>query len=380
MRLCYLADPTSTHTVKWLTYFIGQGHEVHLMGWNQPTDPALAGVHYHHLPDVLEQPFPALVRSALWRLRLWPVVHGRQMDLLLRRIQPDIFDILMLNADQIPAALAWPGPLVVTPWGHDLLVYPTHYRPWTRLFLRRALHRADRVLCNSGQLVQAALQLGARPDSIRRVGQVVDLARFRPDQDGTALAEHLGLSGRPLLLSPRQLLPDYRIDTLIRTLAELLSTFPQAQLVLLGMRDLDPDYVASLEALIERLHLREHVRFAGWFGYDDMPLLYALADVVLSVPVSDSRPSSVFEAMACGVPVVVSDLEALAEIVREGETGLLAPGDDAQAVAAAVRRLLQDEPLRRRIVAQSLEFVRREGDYATQMARVAGYYDELLRG
>ncbi|NUQ36452.1 MAG: glycosyltransferase family 4 protein [Caldilineales bacterium] len=379
MRVCYLADPTSTHTVKWLAYFVRCGHEVHLMGWNPPRDAALAGVHYHHLPDELEQPFPALVRSALWHLRLWPIVHGRQMDLLLRRIQPDIFDILMLNADQIPAALAWPGPLVVTPWGSDLLVYPKHYRPLTRFFLRRALRRADMVLCNSGQLVQAALRLGAQPGRIRRVGQIVDLARFCPGLDGSTLANRLGLTGWPLLLSPRQLQPNYRIEVLIRALAEVLPVFPQAQLVLLGKRDLDPAYVAGLDALIGRLGVQEHVNFAGWFDYREMPLLYALADVVLSVPVSDSRPSSVFEAMACGVPAVVSDLDALREVVREGDTGLLTPGDDPQAVAAAILRLLGDDPLRQRIVAQALDFVRCEGDYETQMARVAGYYDELLR-
>lgn len=379
MRLCYLADPTSTHTVKWLTYFVRCGHEVHLMGWNHPTDPALAGVHYHHLPDELEQPFPALVRSALWHLRLWPIVHGRQMDLLLRRIQPDIFDILMLNADQIPAALAWAGPLVVTPWGSDLLVYPGHYTPLTRFFLRRALRRADLVLCNSEQLAQAALRLGAQPGRIRRVGQIVDLDRFHPGLDGSTLANRLGLTGRPLLINPRQLQPNYRIEILIRALMEVLPTFPAAQLILLGKRDLDPVYVASLNALIEQLGVQEHVTFAGWFDYREMPFIYALADVVLSVPISDSRPSSVFEAMACGVPVVVSDLDALREIVRDGETGLLIPGDNPQAVAAAIRRLLRDEPLRRRIVAQALDFVRYEGDYETQMSRVAGYYDELLR-
>lgn len=379
MRLCYLADPTSTHTVKWLAYFVRYGHEVHLMGWSHPTDPMLTGVHYHHLPDELEQPFPAPVRSALWRLRLWPIVHGRQMELLLRRIQPDIFDILMLNADQIPAALVWPGPLVVTPWGNDLLVYPKHYRPLTRFFLRRALRRADLVLCNSGQLVQAALQFDAQPSRIRRVGQIVDLTCFRPSLDGAALAKRLGLTGRPLLLSPRQLHPDYRIEMLIRALAELLPVLPAAQLVLLGKRDLDPMYVVGLDALVAALGLQEHVMWAGWFDYREMPLLYALADVVLSVPFSDSRPASIFEAMACGVPTVVSDLAALAEIVREGETGLLTPGDDPKAIAATVMRLLQDAPLRQRIVGQALDFVRCEGDYEIQMARVAGYYDELLR-
>jgi glycosyltransferase involved in cell wall biosynthesis len=380
MRLCYLADPTSSHTVKWLSYFLRRGDEVHLLGWSHPTDPLLKGVIYHHLPDVLPTVFVAPARSLLWRLGAWPLAQWRQMQVLLEQIQPDIFDILMLNAGEIPAALARRGPLVITPWGSDLLVYPEHYRPPTRFFLRRALRRADLVLCNSAALAQASIAWGAQPERVRRVGQIVDLARFRPGLDGTMLRRALGIDGGPVLLSPRNLQPVYCIDVLIRAMPKVLVHYPQARLILLGKRELDPSYVARIENEIERLDLCHAVRFGGWFANDKMPQLYALADVVLSVPSSDSRPSSVFEAMACGVPVVVSDLPGLREIVTPEETGLLAPVGDAEGTAAAILRLLQDDTLRRRIVYQALAFVQREGDYVTQMAKVAGYYDELLSG
>lgn len=378
MRLCYLADPTSSHTVKWLSYFLNRGDEVHLLGWNHPTDPALAGVHYHHLPAALPQVFPAPVRSALWHTGAWAVVHWRQWQLLLEQICPDVFDILMFNAGEIPAALARRGPLVVTPWGSDLLVYPKSYTLLTRWFLRQALRRADLVLCNSAALAQAAVALGTRPERVRRVGQIVDLTRFRPGLDATNLRRSLEINEGPVLLSPRNLQPIYNIDVLIRAMPIVLAQYPSAKLILLGKREIDPSYAHYLECEIERLGLSHAVRHVGWFGNHEMPALYALADVVLSVPASDSRPSSVFEAMACGVPVVVSDLAALREIVTPGETGLVAPIGDAEGTAAAILRLLQDEPLRRHVVRQALEFVRREGDYATQMAKVAACYEELL--
>jgi glycosyltransferase involved in cell wall biosynthesis len=378
MRLCYLADPTSSHTVKWLRYFLQRGDEVHLLGWDHPTDPALEGVHYYHLPEVLGAPFIAPVRSALWRLGWWPLAQWRQMQRLLERIQPDIFDILMLNAGELPAALACRGPLIITPWGSDLLVYPDQYTPRTRWFLHRALRRADQVLCNSGALVDASLALGVDPGRIRRVGQIVDLARFHPAVDAARLRAELGIGRGPVLLSPRNLQPIYRTEVLIRALPAVLARYPEAQLVLLGKRQLDPAYVASLDAEIDRLDVRQAVVYAGWFANADMPALYALADVVLSVPSSDSRPSSVFEAMACGAPVVVSDLAALREIVEHRETGLLAPVDDAEATASAVLELLENDALRRHVVAQALDFVRSHGDYAAQMAKVAACYAELL--
>ncbi|HAJ34896.1 MAG TPA: hypothetical protein DCL15_04275 [Chloroflexi bacterium] len=380
MRLCYLADPTSSHTSKWLSYFLNRGDEVHLLGWNPPTDPALARAYYYHLPDVLPQVFPALVRSVLWHANAWPLVHWRQWGVLLDQIRPDVFDILMLNAHQIPAALARRGPMVITPWGSDLLVYPQGYTPLTRWFLGRALRRADLVLCNSVALAQAAVSLGARAERIRRVGQIVDLTRFRPGLDATQLRRSLRLDGGPVLLSPRNLQPLYNIHVLIHAMPMILAQCPTAKLILLGKRELDPPYVHYLEHEIKRLGLSEAVRYAGWFANDEMPLLYALADVVLSIPTSDSRPSSVFEAMACRVPVVVSDLSSLREIVKPEETGLVAPVGDAVGTAAAVLRLLQDESLCRHLVQHGLEFVRQEGDYNVQMAKVAACYEELLSG
>lgn len=378
MRLCYLADPTSSHTVKWLAYFLQRGDEMHLLGWSQPVHPALNGVRYHHLPDVLTPPFVAPVRSLLWRLGWWPVAQWRQMQRLLAEIQPDIFDILMLNASELPAALAWRRPLVITPWGSDLLVYPAHYSPATRWFLRRALRRADRILCNSAALADASIALGARPGCVRRVGQIVDLVHFRPMTASSLFRRQLGIDDGPVLLSPRNLQPLYCIDVLVRAMPGILARYPSAKLLLLGKTELCPEYVTHIRQEIERLGVQHAVRYAGWFTNDVMPQVYALADVVLSVPNSDSRPSSVFEAMACGVPVVVSDLSAVREIVTDGETGLVAPVGDPNATAEAVLRLLDDATLRRRVTTQALEFVRLEGDYHTQMAKVAAYYAELI--
>lgn len=378
MRLCYLADPTSSHTVKWLSYFIQRGDEVHLLGWNSPRHSVLTGARYHHLPDVLKPPFVAPARSILWRLGWWPVAQWRQMQRLLDEIQPDVFDILMLNASELPAALARRGPLVVTPWGSDLLVYPAHYSQITRWVLRCALHRADLVLCNSAALVEASVAFGARQNRVRRVGQIVDLARFRPMVASSELRSRLGIDSGPILLSPRNLQPLYCIDVLVRAMPKILAHSPSARLLLLGKPELAPDFVSHIQHEIARLGVQHAVIFAGWFENDAMPQIYALADVVLSVPASDSRPSSIFEAMACSIPVVVSDLKAVREIVIDGETGLVAPIGDADATANAVLRLLDDAPLRRRLTAQALEFVQREGDYQTQMAKVANCYAELI--
>lgn len=379
--LCYLADPTSTHTVKWVSYFARDSrYEVHLMGWSPPTDPALRGVVYHHLPDELRDPFIAPVRGTLWYSRLWFWAQRRQYQVLLDRIRPDVFDILMINAGEIPAALARRGPLVVTPWGSDLLEYLPTYTVMTRRLLAATMRRADLVLCNSAALADAAVSLGTPEKRIRRVGQIVDLSRFHPGLDRQSARTQAHITGTPVLLSPRSILPLYRIETAIEALAHVRKEFPSAVLVQLGDCTLDADYSGRLQSLIARLELENAVIFTGRQPYDRMPHYFAASDVVLSLPSSDSRPSSIFEAMACGVPTVAGELLQLHEIMVDGETGLLAPLGDGQATGAAVVRLLTEPALRQRVVENALAFVRQEGDYESQMARVAVYYDELLTG
>lgn len=349
------------------------------MGWNHPTDPAMSAVRYHHLPDVLRPPFIRPLRRALWRFGLGGIAVYRQMQVLLEEIRPDLFDIQMLNAAMIPAALARRGPLVITPWGHDLLVYPQEYSVFTRLAMRWALRRADLVVCNSSRLEQSAIHFGARPQRIRRANWTgVDTKVFRPGIEDSDLRDRYGIVGRPVLFSPRGLWPDYRIHVLIRALPEILRFLPQAQLVISGNPSPFPDYVRSLHTEVEQMGLEGQVIFAGSVPQEQVVQLYALADVVLSVPISDSRPASIFEAMACGVPLIVSDLPSIREIVRDGETGLVVPVDDPAAVAAAVLRLLSDDRLHQHIVERAGAFVREQGDYETEMAKVAQYYAELL--
>ncbi|MEP7199637.1 MAG: glycosyltransferase, partial [Chloroflexota bacterium] len=80
-----------------------------------------------------------------------------------------------------------------------------------------------------------------------------------------------------------------------------------------------------------------------------------------------------------GVPVIASDLESIREFVHDGETGLLMPVDDSSALAAATLCLLTNGSRRQSITDRALDFVRRDGDMQRQMAKVATYYDELLR-
>jgi glycosyltransferase involved in cell wall biosynthesis len=160
--------------------------------------------------------------------------------------------------------------------------------------------------------------------------------------------------------------------TLVRAFAALPPTSFEGLIVGEG-----PDRPA-VQAEIERLGLAGRVRLTG--ERDDVPAQLADADVFVLSSESEGLPVSVLEAMAAGLPVVASAVGGLAELVVDGETGLLVPSGDADELAAALGRLVADRELRRRMGSAGRERAERLFDLpAFRQAHLELYRTELAR-
>jgi glycosyltransferase involved in cell wall biosynthesis len=189
------------------------------------------------------------------------------------------------------------------------------------------------TICVSQNELAAGLEAGTcsaeRSVVIRNAVDVAAAARSQHDRDTPRLIA----VGR--LKAPKDFL------TLMRAFAEL----PEGSFEALIVGD-GPDR-ATVEAEIHSLGLDGRVRLAG--ERDDVPALLAASDVFVLSSRSEGLPLSVLEAMAAELPVVASDVGGLRELVVDGETGILVPPGDAEALAAALGRLVEDRDLRRRL-------------------------------
>ena len=148
--------------------------------------------------------------------------------------------------------------------------------------------------------------------------------------------------------------------------------FPEAELHLVG----DGPDRAAVERLAAELGLRDAARLLGTRA--DVPELLATAHCVLLASDYEGCPLSVLEAMAAGVPVVATAVGGVPEIVADGETGLLTPRGDAQALARALETVLADRDLATRLGAEGRARARRELGRERMGAEVVALYDELL--
>jgi D-inositol-3-phosphate glycosyltransferase len=196
---------------------------------------------------------------------------------------------------------------------------------------------------------------GARPERIRVVPPGVDLERFRPRPLRDARAA-LGLGGRRVILFVGRLQRLKGPDVAVRAFAEAARQRPDllddTVLVLVGGPSGPGDPMAEmgrLRRLAGRVGVEDRIRFVEPVPHDELPSLYAAADVLLVPSRSESFGLVALEAQACGVPVLASAVGGLPYVVEDGETGFLLPPGDHAAFADRLVRLLGHPGFRARL-------------------------------
>ncbi len=211
-------------------------------------------------------------------------------------------------------------------------------------------------------------RFGWPAERIEIVYNAVELDRFDvPAPSG--LREELGGSDDvPLVLTPARLDEQKGHDVLFRAAAEV----PEARFVLAG----DGPLRGRLEAEVAQLELSERVLFLG--RRDDIPALLAACDVFALPSLYEGSSLAVLEAMAARRAVVSSAIGGTAELIEDGETGLLVPPGDDAALAAALRRLLADVPVRDGMAERARQRAEAEFSRETMGKRVEAIYAGLV--
>lgn len=189
--------------------------------------------------------------------------------------------------------------------------------------------------------------LGAEREKITVAPIGVDTGRFRP-LDRAEARSRLGIpTDEETLLYVGRLDRIKGADVLVRA-AGLLAERPQMRVRFLG-GEVDADYAAGLRAQASELGIAERISWTGVVANDPLPWHYAAADMVIVPSYSESFSIVAAEAMACGTPVVASDVPGPASFMEDGVSGRLVPAGDAPALARVICELLDDGELRRRL-------------------------------
>jgi glycosyltransferase involved in cell wall biosynthesis len=257
-------------------------------------------------------------------------------------------------------------PYVVTLHGSDVTAFDQ--RRWhERALVRWTLAGAAGIAAVSTALGQAARTHFALPSPPRVIRNGIDVGL---GGDRAAVREGIpaDLASEPFILSAGALDHVKGHDLLIRAWASVAPEFPDVQLVLAG----EGDEGAERRRLAAALGIGARVRFTGALPRAQVLALMRRARLFVLPSRREGLPYALLEAGIAGIPTVATAVGGVGEIVAAGETGLLVPPEDPEALAVAIRRLLGDEGLRRRLAAALAARVR--ADFSST-AMADGYLD-----
>jgi L-malate glycosyltransferase len=328
-----------------------------------------------HRTVLVAHPTGELRRRAEEGLDLIPLAPRTEMDLaaawrlsrVLRQLQPDIVHAhdphgvamasIALSMTTLPAL-----PRLVAARRVDF-----HMR---RSALSRWKYRQVACfICASEAIRRIVVSDGIPAERTVTVHEGIDLGRVAAAPPAS-LHEELWLPHEaPLVGNVAALVPHKGQRHLIDAAALVLRQQPDARFVIAGEGELRP----SLEQQIRQHHLEKHVRLAGF--RTDILSLHKAFDVFVMSSVTEGLGTSLLDAMACGKPIVATNVGGIPEVVVDGETGLLVPPRDPTAMAAAVVRLLTDQALRERMGQAGLARVRERFSADIMVANTLKVYE-----
>jgi glycosyltransferase involved in cell wall biosynthesis len=289
------------------------------------------------------------------------------------RLKPDIVQTHGLHANLLgrPAAKCAGIRVIIAT---ESALPDIERNPWRRAF-NLPLHGLNRLLDRGTQRIVVVSERVRRWKDRRGKSQKVCVITppFRLDAFDSAPAHrpraHSGGRARaPVLGVVGRLSPEKGHRFLIAAMPEILAQEPQTQLLVVGSGPLE----AKLRAQVEALDLTEHVRFLGYLR--DVQTAFSRMDILIVPSLSDAFPLVTLEGMMMELPVVGTRTGGIAEIVLDGETGVLAPPGDSAALAGACRHLLSHPHVGRQMGQRGRERVLAEFHPSQFIARHEALY------
>lgn len=370
MKIAYLFDgDNAVFGTPWIGYFAKKGHETYWISLSEINDEVPEGVKTFSLAKYLgaskDGKYPKDPLSIL--------KAAKRVRQILREVSPDVLHVHSVGTYGLVAALTRFQPLIATAWGSEVLITGKQFVK--RPLVKYALKRSKLITCDAEHMRTAMMNMGASKEKIHIINFGTDMDRFRPKSRNMPLREKLGINDRPVVTSFRSLRPLYDIGTFVRAIPDVLKRVPETMFVIAGGGE-ERDNLMNLAA---SLGVSKNVMFTGFLSYEVIPEYQAMGDVYVSTSLSDAGiAASTSEAMASGVPVVVSDTAENSLWVKDGEGGFLFPAKDSDMLAKKLICLLEGKEKRERFGAYGRSVIDERNNYDREMGKMEKLYERVI--
>ncbi len=254
-----------------------------------------------------------------------------------------------------------------------------------RMTGRMIFEQAAGIVANSewtaAQATDLMRQMGVTTHPVVRAIQLgTDPSYFRPDRDTGSMRQRFGLGDAPLLVTIARLVPHKGQDVAIRALALVRADWPSLRYLVVGAGP----HESALRLLARELAVDDAVTFAGALGDEEIAEAYATATIYLGLSRLEGATVEGFgisfsEAASSGLVAIAGDSGGVRSAVRDGETGVIVPAEDVQAIAAAIRSLLENAGMRETMGAAARQAVESHYNWDRVAAETTAFAREVVQ-
>ena len=368
MRVLYFTRDYTPHDHRFLSSLAQSGHKIYALRLER------RGVQRE------DRPLPNEVEQIVWRGGRGPtrwqegLALRRDLRRVLRDIRPDVVHAGSIQTTAFLTALAGFRPLVSMSWGSDLLKDADRSPAW-RWATRFTLDRSAVLVGDCRAVRDKAAAFGFPAERVVLFPWGVDLRQFTPRADPapTTLRNRLGWEDCFVLLCLRSWEPIYGVDVVARAFVRAARQDDRLRLMLMG----NGSQAGRLRQILS--DVQERVYFGGQVSQPDLPEIYRSADLYLSASHSDGSSVSLLEAMACGLPGLVSAIPGNREWIEPEENGWLFADGSVEALERGLLRAAQEKDALRRMGAQARQVTEARANWEANFPRLLEAYEMAVK-
>jgi glycosyltransferase involved in cell wall biosynthesis len=267
-------------------------------------------------------------------------------------------------------------PLLISVWGDDF-TYHARSSPMMANLTQNAMRKADALHADCRRDIRLAIKWGLRIDTMTMVEPGNGGIRqeiFCPGEVDPQFIEKFSLPKDAFyIVNPRGIRGVARTDTFFQTIPLVRKEVPNVHFLALRMAG-----SGEAEEWVRRLGIGACVSLLPALSMEDMPRLFRLSPIMLSLTVHDGLPNVLLEAMACGSYPVCGDLESLREWIHDGRNGSLVPVGEPDTVAGTLIRVASDSGLRRQAASHNKQIISDRAEWNGVMGRVEEFYRAMI--
>jgi L-malate glycosyltransferase len=376
MRIIYFSKNYTPHDYRFLSSLSKTEHEIYYLkleaGQRQTED----------------RPVPLNIQQILWvggqREFRWRDVPRLTLDFrrVVREIKPDLIHAGPIQTCAFIAVLGGFHPVLTMSWGYDL-VQDAERSSWMKWLTRYTLKRSAFFTSDAQFTRDKAVLFGMDAEKTVVFAWGTDIEHFAP-KGSTVGKRKTGGKKQSAVINQRSKSVTlfcnrtwefiYGVDVLAKAFVKVATSNPNVNLILLG----EGSQAARIRQILMSGGVLDRVHFGGQVAHNDLPRWYHMADIYISASHVDGSSVSLMEALACGLPCLVSDISGNKEWIVEDENGWFFHDGDVDDLAEKISNAIKSRKSFKRICESARKTAEQKADWTENFGKLLEAYDKVM--